>query len=125
MNTALCECGHGKADHPGPLPSSCENGMTSLNPFNGPFEPGYGCRCIGWKPARAKMPDVPFEPGDGDNRVRALRSASKAATGVSPKGPLQDDETPDLFDELMHPHGRCACGGEGWCAWCRFYDEGE
>lgn len=48
----LCECGHPRADHHGKLPASCEHGMTDTNPMLGPDEPGYGCRCIGWKPRR-------------------------------------------------------------------------
>lgn len=73
-------------------------------------------------PDADSLPDLPFEPGDGDRAVRELRSMSRAATGVSPKGPLPDEQTPDLVEDLMHPNGRCTCAGEGVCAWCRFYD---
>lgn len=46
------------------------------------------------------FPTIPYEPGDGDRNVTSLRDMAKAATGRSNKGPLPDEQEPDVVTEM-------------------------
>jgi hypothetical protein len=49
---AVCgTCGHTRAEHRDTLPAPCIHGRTDPMEID-PRQPGYGCACIGFTPAK-------------------------------------------------------------------------